>query len=167
MEFFETLLNQKQTIRFEYSPIGQERIQMLLAAAQLAPFSGEVQPYELVVIHSKELLVKAAELLNWGEISNCSALVVLLVDLEASSGLRDTAIAAHQLCLAAGALGYGVTQLSKGIQKLRDLIELKGDDFEIAQVIAIGKPAETRSLPRGKSLKDLGHENKVGSRFSF
>jgi nitroreductase len=169
MQFFETLLRQEQTTQFEYSPISNDIVQQLLASAQLAPFDGEVQPYEFVVLRRRELLGQAANVVNWPEIKNCGALFVVLVDLEGSSQpTADATVAAHQLSLAAISLGMGVARKTKGIQKLREVITLpKENELQIASAVAIGKAVVSCPPHRGKSLSDLAHEDVFGRRFVF
>jgi nitroreductase len=175
-------LKQRRTVRqFKPDPIPQETLDVLFEAAMWAPSHGNAQPWEFVVVGPEaraRLLqlfrAKADELLadpdlpaprrnaitilkeNFGG----APLMVAVVsrppddDLERVENPLSTAIAAHNMCLAAWDEGVGAVWLSFGAAPpVRGVLGVKEGETVVA-LLAMGFPADVPQSPPREAYSD-------------
>ena len=77
MTLLESLDWRYATKKMNGTPVPQEKVDLIIEAARLAPSSSGLQPYEIIVISNKELLEKIKLIANGqSQITDCSHLLV-------------------------------------------------------------------------------------------
>lgn len=77
MTLLESLGWRYATKKMNGTPVPQEKVDLIIEAARLAPSSSGLQPYEIIVISNKELLEKIKLIANGqSQITDCSHLLV-------------------------------------------------------------------------------------------
>jgi nitroreductase len=105
------LIRQRRSIRkFEARPVEQEKIDLILKAALMAPSSKRTTPWQFVVVDDKEKLKLMAQSREMGSrfLENAPlAIVVLADDTKSNVWIEDASIAAILMQLEAEDLGLG------------------------------------------------------------
>ena len=141
-------------------------------AAASAPSAGNLQPWELIVIKSKEnknRLARAA--LDQWFIAEAPVVVVICADVPRTSMrygkrgeslycIQDCAAACQNLLLAAHALGYGTCWIGAFDDVAVSSILGLPKSVRPLAIVPIGRPAEKPSPPRRISLGRLVHEER-------
>ena len=153
---FQTLAAQRYSLR-KYSdrPVEDEKLQLILQAAQSAPTARNLQPQRIFVLRSAQALEKADACMD----SHFHPPVILAVTYDAqcawtregdgkNHGEIDATIAATQMMLQAADLGLGTCYVGMFSQeKLHELFpEMKG--LVATAMLPLGYPAETAHLSR-------------------
>lgn len=146
---FAKLAKERYSLRkFSAQPIEQEKLDLLMAAAQAAPTAKNLQPQRIFVLRSPEAIekVKLCTPCHFG------ASVVIAVGYDASEawvrrdgknhGEIDAAIVATHIMLQAADIGLGTTYVG-----VFDQEELKREfpqfqNLEIIALLPVGYPAE-------------------------
>ena len=107
MEFEEVLQKRHSCRKFSMEPIGEEKIEKILKAAQMGPSARNLRPYRFVLVESEEKRQMVYDGLPFGRYP--SPLIILVVGDERKSpnGLwqADCAISAENILLEATNLG--------------------------------------------------------------
>lgn len=153
------LLKTRRSIRkYTEKEVEQEKLELILKAALLAPSSKGKRPCEFVVIRDKDKLKKVSRCRTVGGgpfIANSSIAIVILADTEKTPDvwIEDTSIAATLIQLEAHELGLGScwVQVRERMhddkitaeEYLREELSIP-EKYNIDSVISIGYPAENR-----------------------
>lgn len=171
-------ISDRRSIRkYQATPIEQEKVDLLLESARLAPSGNNAQPYHLILITDEAMKAKVAEISHHQQWM-CSAplFIACVADLRAriteSEGIlvdenssemdvkrviRDTAIAAEHIVLQAEHMGLGTCWIGWFIQaEIKALLNIPQDKF-VVTVLTVGYPAEHPSPRPRKTLEELVH----------
>lgn len=161
------LLKTRRSIRkYTEKEVEQEKLELILKAALLAPSSKGKRPCEFVVIKDKNKLQKVSRCRTVGGgpfIANASVAVVILADTEKTPDvwIEDTSIAATLMQLEAHELGLGScwVQVRERMhddkitaeEYLREELSIP-EKYNIDSVISIGYPAEKRPVYKEEDI---------------
>lgn len=182
MDVIEVIRSRRSIRKYKPTGIPDDLIQKVLNSARLAPSGDNTQPWYFIVVRDKELDRKF-QMVNHGQkwLSGVPAFIVCVADLRArikDSGnemiddnspdpdvkkiIRDTAIAADHLVLAAESLGLSTCWLAWFEQKdIRPLFDIPDDKFVVA-VIALGYGDEKPAPRPRRKLEDMVYYEKWG-----
>jgi len=170
----EAIKNRRSILRFETTPIEEEKIQAILEAGRWAPSWVNKQPWKFIVVTDPAIKERLGELvltvfrLGVREAPVC---IVVVVDPKEDPFhfIEDGAAATQNMALAAQSLGLGSCWI--GTFKLRE--ERESSEEKIKAVLEIPKTHRVISLlPIGipkhvgekdrKELSQLVYQNKFG-----
>lgn len=121
------LMATRRSVRaYTGEPVTDEQVHALLAAAMSAPSAGNEQPWEFVVIRSRETLVEITKINPYASFAPEAPLAILTcVNKEhekfADYGVLDVAACTQNLLLAAHGMGLGAVWA--GIYPMQDRID--------------------------------------------
>jgi nitroreductase len=161
---FNELLKERYSVRnYSTQPIENEKLNMVLEAARLAPSAVNYQPVRLYVVMEKGKLsdIKGCYHREW--IKNAPVVIVAVglhsvawkrgSDLKDSTDI-DTAIAIDHMTLQATELGLGTCWVCNfDVDKCRKILELNQDEEPIA-LLPIGYPADVNTSPKKRKRLD-------------
>lgn len=162
MDFFELIKKRRSIRSFKDRPIGEEKLQALLKAANAAPSAGNLQAYEMLVVKNSKLkreLSTAAY--NQQFIEEAPLSVVFILDPDRSGRkydergrtlycIQDASIAAAYLQLAAVEFNLGTCWVGAfNEDAVKSVLDLEKRPVAI---ITVGHPA---NRPQERSRRDL------------
>jgi nitroreductase len=148
METWEAIRSRRNVRSFEDRAIPEDHLNEILEAGRRSPSSQNWQPWDFVLVTSRELLAELAR--TWqggGHVAHSAATVVLVAsppDQERRRNILyyDLGQATMSMMLAAVGLGIGSGHSSVGDQDLaREILGLPADKF-CAFMISFGYPAD-------------------------
>lgn len=152
--FRDLVLANRSYRRFvESAPVSEQTLRELVDLARCTPSAGNMQPLKYILSADAErnaqvfpALAWAGYLADWGgpaEGERPAAYIIILCDTEVRKEPGcDHGIAAQTICLGAAERGLGACMIGAIDRKaLREVLALP-ERYEIALVIALGKPAE-------------------------
>lgn len=160
------LLYKRRSIRrFKEDPVAQEKIDVLVRAALLAPSSRSRDTQKFIIIQDKELLEQLSTSRDHGSafLANAPLAIAVLGDNTLSDvWVEDTCIAAAFIMLSAQSLGLGSCWIQVR-NRFRDE-NISSDDyvkgllnippeFNVECIIALGYPAENKAPYTDEKLK--------------
>lgn len=160
---------------FENVAISTEQLREMIDNARLSSTGRNIQSLKYILANSPELNGKIFPCLAWaGYLEDWngpeagerpSAYIIMVNDKSITeSYFWDHGIAAQSILLTATELGFGGCMIgSVNKEKLRSAINIP-EQFEVIQVIALGKPKEVvvlEDLPENGDIKYLRDENAV------
>lgn len=139
----------------------------IVDTARWAPSIGNVQPWEIILVHDPIELKKLSSLHPRGRVfEKASGVYIVVTDPEASPNhVIDGGSLMSYLALSASIRGYAVH-----IMALNDDPVIKSElsippKKHLLGLIAVGKPAEGQiTIPYRKAVRDILHLNKYGVR---
>jgi nitroreductase len=158
MDVLEAIKSRRSIRKYRPEPIPEEKLQVILEAARLAPSAANRQPWRFVVVQNqdrKKALAEAAN--NQMFLSDAAAIVVALSDPEVSARWheRDTMIALEHMVLAATALSYGTCWIGAfNEDTVKSLLKIPAS-LKVVALLPIGKPAETPAPRPRKELSEI------------
>lgn len=173
--FFELARNRRSIRQYRDRPIEQEKIDLLVQAALLAPSSRGLNPWEFVVVQERALIEKLARAKPSGAqfLKDAALAVVVCADTEKSDvWIEDCSIASTMLLLAAQSLDLGACwiqirnrphdETKSAVEYIRGALNLP-DRVAVLSIVAIGYPDENKP-PHEKSelLYKQIHSNRYG-----
>ncbi len=152
---FLSLITKNRSYRrfYQQEAVPESALHTMVEAARLSPSGRNLQPVKYILCNTPELNAKVFETLGWAgylpewpgpvEGERPSAYIVMLHDTTiAANTTIDVGIFAQSMLLQAVELGYGGCMIGTFHQgKLRDILSIPGQ-FNVALVIALGKPKE-------------------------
>jgi nitroreductase len=179
IDFFEVLRNRHSIRAFERRDVEEEKINIILEAASLAPSAGDLQSYEIVVVRDqdhKSALAEAA--LGQEFIAQAPLNLVFFTNPKRSTrrygrrgvelySLQDATIAAAYTQLAATALGLGSVWIGAFYEE--PIMKLFGaeDDLIPIAIISIGYPDEEPSVTSRRKIEDLVHDEHTSKPYRY
>ena len=156
MNFFETVVNWRPTVKFEKKHVDDKMVGVMLHMATHAPSAGNVQEWEFVVVRDEDVKKKLAKAaLEQMHIAEAPVVIVVLADLEKISlkygkrgelvyALEDTAAAIMLLLLSAESLDLGADWIKSFDEDLvKNAIGLSENMRPVA-IVPVGWPKEQR-----------------------
>lgn len=157
-------IKERRSIRaFQDKPIPEKEIEMILEAGRWAPSASNRQPWEFIVIKSKDVLKKIARVTGYGWFIGEASFAVAIVGKPKISGnwyVVDTSLVSMNMILMAWSLGIGtcwIGSMNKG--KAKQILGLKANDY-LLTVLPFGYiqgdiPEPTYRNPLNKIIKEL------------
>jgi len=160
MEFMELVKKRYSCRSYKSDPIENDKLKQVLEAAQLAPTACNLQPFQLVVIHTKGREAELRRIYSSSWFTQ-APLVICACGMLSESWRRrdgknywevDVTIAMDHLILAATSLGLGTCWVGAfNPNAAREILGLP-DNVEPIAFTPLGYPADS---PRRKSRKPL------------
>lgn len=152
---YETIINRRSIRQFKQSPVQLEILEKLVNTARLAPSSGNLQPWEYIIVSEKNLVNEVFSTLKWAgyivpkgnprDGQRPVAYIVVLVNTKtAGSNYRsDTGAAIENMILTALEEGIGSCWIgSIDRPKLSKMLGIP-ERLEVDSILALGYPDET------------------------
>ncbi|MBT3303428.1 MAG: NAD(P)H nitroreductase [Bacteroidetes bacterium] len=177
---FIDLITQRQSVRkYASAKVEQEKIDIILHAARLAPSASNSQPWHFIVVSDpilKDKVAKAtfSKLIPFNKFAVQAPLLMVIVKTKSKIitqiggriksrefPLYDIGIVAEHICLQAAELGLGSCMLGWfNEKKIRKTLRVPVN-FDIALVITLGYAAEGYKLrdKRRKTIKEMTSYN--------
>lgn len=157
-------------------PVEDEKLMQILESARLAPSGNNTQPWNFVIVKSKETrekLAKASHNQRW--MMSAPVFIVCVGDIRSRIGeeeivlnedspeselkliIRDTSIAIEHIVLEAESLGLGTCWVAWFTQNdIRPILNIPEDKY-ISAIIPLGYPDETPNPRPRKRLDEIVH----------
>ena len=159
-----TAMRKRRTVReFQAGKsIPKKQLETLADSGRLAATAINIQPWEFVVITDPEMLVKIADLAEYGKhVAKGSACIAVLCK-DGPYYLEDGCAATHNILVAATALGLGSAWVAGDKKDYgTELKQLIGApiDLHLVSVIALGYSTDDTN-PDKRSLEEVIHWEK-------
>jgi len=155
-----TALRARRSIRrYQDRPVPREALETIVDCGRLAATARGVQPWEFVVITNRAMRGKLAEICENGRfLANAPAAIVVLCR-ESRYYLEDGCNAAHNMLVAAAALGIGSCWIAGDKKPYADDVRrLVGapEDCKLIATLAFGY-ADEQPTPAKRALADVLH----------
>jgi len=165
--FLYELVKRRRSIRrFTDQPVEQEKIDMLMQTALLAPTSKNTMAWYFVLIEDKEMLAKLSESRDHGsQFASGAALVIVVLADAAVSGawIEDASIASAYIQLQAEQLGLGscwiqVRERMKNETQstedyIRELLNIP-ENLNVLNMIALGYSASNTDPEKAAQIME-------------
>jgi len=161
---FSALIEKRYSVRaYKSDPVEDDKLQQVLEAARLAPTAANLQPFQLIVIHTagREAELKRIYSRDWFV---QAPLVICACGIPGQGWVRkddknyndvDVAIAMDHLILAATNLGLGTCWIAAfEPAAAREVLDLP-DDVEPIAFTPLGYPADEPGRQKRKALSEL------------
>ena len=157
MDFYKLVEEARSCRRFEDRPLPVDLMDELVKTARVCPSTRNAQPLKYITVEDRSLrdeifphLRWAGALKDWdGPVENerpAGYFVILLDRSLANSAGQDTGIIAQTLQLYAASSGVGCCMLGAFVRdRITEALNLD-DAYEIQLILALGYPAEKRSI---------------------
>lgn len=155
MDTFEAIFTRRSIRKFTTEMISSEELKLLLKVAMYAPSANNRQPWQFIVIRSREILNKIPEIHPYAKSLYEAPMAILVCGDEELSNqqeywIQDCSAATQNILLAANALGLGTVwlgihpreQRKAAIRKLFNI----PDKIHPLSLIAVGYPNEKKSV---------------------
>jgi nitroreductase len=147
---FKVIFERRSIRKYAEKVPEEEKIFKILEAGIWAPSGLNNQPWRFVVIWSKEIKEKLAELTKYKDIvKNAPVLIGVFLEKEAMyHQIKDHQSAGaciQNMLLAAHALGLGscwLGEILKNEEKVKEVLGLPTDKYEMCALISIGYPED-------------------------
>jgi nitroreductase len=163
MDFLEIAKKRYSCRAYKPDPVEDEKLQQVLEAAQVAPTACNLQPFQLIVIHTKgrEAQLRRIYSSSW---FTQAPLVICACGIPSESWRRrdgknycevDVTIAMDHLILAAAGLGLGTCWIGAfNPDAAREILGLP-DNVEPIAFTPLGYPADSPGRKGRKSLDEI------------
>lgn len=172
MSVYDVIKSRGSIRKFKPDPIPQKDLETILDSARLAQSAANRQPWEFIVISDasrKSALVSVAGHQEF--VSGAATVVVCLGDPTRSAAvgsynglLIDLGIAIENMALTAWDMGIGSCWIGayneSGVKQLLGI----PDRLRVVSMLVLGYPAQEPAPKRRKSLSEIVHYEKYGSR---
>lgn len=163
MEFLELAKKRYSCRAYKSDPVEDDKLHQVLEAARLAPTACNLQPFQLIVIHTKgrEADLRRIYSSSW---FTQAPIIICACGIQSQSWKRrdgknycevDVTIAMDHLILAATNLGLGTCWIGAfNPDSAREILELP-DDVEPIAFTPLGYPADRPGHKSRKSLNEI------------
>jgi nitroreductase len=155
----ETLKNRRSIRTYTSQPVDAKTIEDIIDCARLAPTAMNDQPWDFVVITSKEALGRIPQILGHAEFIANAAFCVLVLARETSCAEEDCCAATENLLIAAEAYGLGACWVAGAKQAYAPVVAQAfgaPETHKLISIVSVGYPAETPVLEK-RVLPDVLH----------
>ena len=163
MEFLELAKKRYSCRDYKTDPVEDDKLQQILEAARLAPTACNLQPFQLVVVHTKGREAELRRIYNSSWFTQ-APLIVCACGIPSESWKRrdgksyyevDVTIAMDHLILAAANLGLGTCWIGDfNPDSAHEILGLP-DDVEPIAFTPLGYPADRPGHKSRKSLNEI------------
>ena len=149
--------------KFQNKQIEQEKLDVLLKAAQLAPSARNIQPCKFIVIRNEEKRKKLIDICNGQQFVSQAPITIAIcannTDYTMTCGQSaytvDAAIASEHIVLQAAEMGLGSCWIGSFYHdELAKVINLP-KDYKIVALLPIGYPAIEKGKRNLKSIEEV------------
>jgi len=173
----DAIQNRRSVVRFEETPIDEEKIKAILEAGRWAPSWLNKQPWSFIVVTDQKIKERLSEvvptLFTLG-LKEAPACIVIAVDTkeEPHHFIEDGAAASQNMALAAYSLGlhscwigiYDIEgQKGSAEEKVREILEIP-KAHRVISLLPIGRARHKIQKKERKNLRQLVYRNKFGKR---
>jgi len=170
MELFDAIYGRKCYRKYLDKAVEPEKIEQIIKAAAQAPSAGNLQPWDFIVTHKKELkeeIMKIAR--NQKFVLEAPVLITVCANTKESSSvygnrgkelycIQDTAAAMQNILLSVYAIGLGACWVGEfDEKKLRGILKIPEFIRPVA-IISIGYPAEDSEKPQRDDWQGFTHQ---------
>jgi len=155
-ELLNILFKRRSIRNYEDKPVNQDKVEMILKAAMLAPSAGNAQPWHFIVVNNRNTLDKIAEKIPHAQMLKSAPMAIIVVgdtSLEKAQGfwVADCSAATQNILLAAtavelGSVWLGIYPRENKVSELRELLDIPENAIPLS-IVAIGHPAEEKEEP--------------------
>jgi nitroreductase len=170
----EAIKNRRSVLRFETTPIEEEKIQAIVEAGRWAPSWLNKQPWKFIVVTDPAIKESLSELApTVFKLGVREAPVCILVSVDPNEDpfhfIEDGAVATQNMALAAYSLGLGSCWIGtfklkeekkSSEEKIKDALEIP-KTHRVVSLLPIGIPKHIEKKNR-KELSQLVYRNKFG-----
>ncbi len=155
-DFIDIILNRRSIRKFKAEIVSDETVNILLKAAMYAPTARNTQSWKFIVINSRKILDKLAEIHPYGKMLKEAPLAIIVVGdktlesnesylaINCAAATQNILLAAHSKQL--GSVWLGVYPRVERMTAISDLFKLPADIIPMS-MIAIGNPNEEVPFP--------------------
>ena len=161
------LLERRSIRRFKSEGVPLDLVLKAIDVARYAPSARNSQPWEFIIIRSREILDSLATLHPGARpLKTASLAIAIIADHNKSkSAIIDTSLAAMQLWLALHCLGLGAVWIQTvGYNETLHNILGYPEHMECIGILAVGWPAEKPSPKPRRPLEEIVHFDKYGEK---
>jgi nitroreductase len=171
MDVFEAIRTILAVRKFQDKPVPAELIHKIVESARLTSSSRNGQPWQFIVIQSRETLKKIGELATSGPYTADAAFAVAVAyEKESPFGVSDASLAIHSMMLTAWEAGVGSNWVGFAGRYGETIAPLLGlpDSYDILAVVPFGYPVLTlgKGIKRRKPLAEVAHSERFGQPFA-
>lgn len=158
MEVLEAIKQGKSVSKFRPDPIPEQKIQIVLNAARLAPSVENLQPWKFIAVTDEDAKRKLAGMVTNGRLLEAPVVIVACARLDEAVGLIggymnsypvDLGMALANLTLAATSEGLGTSWVfAFNEEKVRSLLRVP-EDARVVGLTPVGFP-EAHEPPSGR-----------------
>jgi len=169
MELLEAIKGRRSVRAFKRQDVPEETVEKLIDAARHAPSSGNIQPWEFVVVRNLEVKRKLARAaLNQAFVEEAPVVIVVCANERRSSMgygsrgktlycIQDTAAATQNILLTAYSLGLGACWIGAFNEDEAKLALNAPEGIRPVAIIPVGYPDETPPQRSRRSLSQIVH----------
>jgi nitroreductase len=158
MDVFEAIRTRRSIRKYRSEPIPDEKLELILEAARLAPSAANRQPWRFIIVQNADRKKALAEVANNQAFLKDAAVIVAAIsnpDMSKRWHEKDTMIAVEHIVLAATALGYGTCWIGAFDEgSLKRLLKIP-EKMKVVALLPIGVPAETPAPSPRKELSEI------------
>ncbi len=163
MNTIEAIKNRRSVRKYKADEVSDEHLQILLEAAMLAPSAGNAQPWEFIIVKSKEAREKIAQVNPFAQMAIEAPLSIIVcgnLKEEKYPGFwqQDCSAALQNLMLAAVELGLGTVWT--GVYPVEERVKQVQEYFNMPEhilpmgIVVVGHPDQkTGTVDRFKAEK--------------
>jgi nitroreductase len=158
MDVFEAIRTRRSIRKYRPELVPEEKLEMILEAARLAPSAGNRQPWRFVVVQNVDRKKALAEVANnQAFLKDAAAIIVAVGDPEASARWyeKDTMIALEHMVLAATALGYGTCWIGAFDEDAAKRLLRIPARMKVVAILPIGASSEKPAPKPRKELSEI------------
>lgn len=171
-QVLEAIRDRRSSVRFEETPIGEEKIQAILEAGRWAPSWINSQPWRFILVTDQDIKQRISEHVPTAfnlAITDAPINIVVSVDTEEDPHhfVEDGAVATQNMALAAHSLGLGSCWMGvfdlkggkdSGEEKIKEILEIP-KTHRVISVLPVGVSKAARMTKR-KELSQLVYHEK-------
>jgi nitroreductase len=162
MEVLEAIRKRYSCRAYQERPIEQEKLDVILEAARLAPSAKNIQDWRFVLVTDKEKRCRLAEAANNQKfLESAGAIIVACSSSDhvmrcgQAIGPIDVAIALEHICLQATELGLATCWIGSFYpEKVRAVVNIP-QDVAVIELMAVGYPADKGGKPKRKKIEKI------------
>jgi len=160
MDVLEAIKSRCSVRAFKAAPIPNGLIEKIVDAGRVAPTARKEEPWEFIVVTSKERLGAIADITDHGKFIKGSACAILTFCKDTKYYLEDGCAATENMLIAATGLGVATCWVAGDkkpyCQSIIDLLKVPAG-YKLVSIIALGYPVTELGLVKKRPLKEVLH----------
>jgi len=160
MDALEAIRTRRSIRAYTGGPISRGDIETIVDAGRLAATGGNKQPWDFVVVTSRETIAKLLVAAQW--MDKAAVVIAVVMDPGSRWWIEDGSAAIENILIAATALGYGACWLEGWTlpheEEFKEILGIPADK-RLLTLIPVGVPAE-RPTREKKPLSAVLHWEK-------
>ncbi|MHC4187525.1 MAG: nitroreductase family protein [Planctomycetota bacterium] len=167
MEVLEAIRKRYSCRAYLDKPIEQEKLDIILEAARLAPSARNMQDWRFVIVSDPEIKKKVATCTNKPDVFKKAGVIVIACSITdyvmrcgQPAGPIDVSIALEHISLQAAQLGLGTCWIgSFDLETVRKVLEIP-EGVAVIELMTIGYPADEWKKPNREPVDKIASYNK-------